>query len=413
MKVLARVPAEAIVFLVAFAIRAAWVAGEHGAAIRESDDARAYQDLAINLAEHHQYVTAVDPPFRLDVPYAKRPPLTPMLLAVTYSIFGSRPMAGQLVLACLSSIAVAVLYRVGSGLFGPQVAVIAALVAAGYPFFVFLSAIPLTENVAILLYTLLAAVLIKSREGFRLRDAAFTGLVVAFAALNRPQILGLIPFLSLLVLETVYPWRVRLQWLGLAIGVALLVLMPWTIRNRMVMGGWFPVSLQGGGVLYEGNNPYTQTAIDKLRAGARGWYNDPQYGAGLSGQGPVEEDRRALQLAIDFMRSHPGKTIGYSLQKIGIFFSAYQHPVAKLSWYPIFAFSLLGFLWTRRQWRRLLPIYVLIFQTILTAAIYTSMPRFRAPVEPFFLLMAAFGGYRLWQVIVGERPTHHAHQQES
>jgi len=44
-----------------------------------------------------------------------------------------------------------------------------------------------------------------------------------------------------------------------------------------------------------------------------------------------------------------------------------------------------------------LPIHLLILQTVLTAAIFTSMPRFRAPVEPFFLLMAAFALHQLWQ----------------
>jgi hypothetical protein len=280
------------------------------------------------------------------------------------------------------------------------VGTITASIAAGYPFFVFLSAVPLTENVAILLYTLLAVVLIKSRESLRFRDAALTGLVLGLASLNRPQALGLIALLPLLVLDIERPWKARLRWLCLTIAIALLVLTPWAIRNRIVVGGWFPVSLQAGGVLYEGNNPFTQTAIDKLDAGARGWYNDPRYGEGLSGLGPLEADRAAFGLATDFMWSHPATTLGYSLQKARIFFSPYAHPIAKLSWYPVFVLSLFGFFSTRREWRRLLPIYVIIIQTILTAAIFTSMPRFRAPVEPFFLLMAAVAGHTLWRGIV-------------
>jgi hypothetical protein len=161
------------------------------------------------------------------------------------------------------------------------------------------------------------------------------------------------------------------------------------IRNRLVIGGWFPISLQGGKVLYQGNNPYTQTALTRLRDGERGWYDDPRWGAGFEGLPPLEADRLAFRLAIAHMREHPAVTLGYSAQKAQIFFRAYSHPAAQVSWYPVLALSLLGFLWTAGRWRELMPLYLLILQTLLVAAMYTSMPRFRSPVEPFFVLMAA------------------------
>jgi hypothetical protein len=77
--------------------------------------------------------------------------------------------------------------------------------------------------------------------------------------------------------------------------------------------------------------------------------------------------------------------------------NTYANPVATLSWYPMFALSLLGFYWPAGRWRQLLPVYFLIVQTILTAAIFTLTPRFRAPVEPFFLLMVAYAVSGLWK----------------
>ncbi len=343
-------------------------------------------------------MTTIDPPHRLDVPYATRPPLTPLALAAVYLVFGPHLLAGQLLLACVGALSVVALYLLGARIFSEQVGIVAAVLAALYPFFVFLSAVPLTENLAILLYTILALCLTKSDRAHTPKHAAVTGCVLGLAALNRPQILGFIPLLAVLPLvETVQPWAQRLRWLGVTVACTAAVAAPWVIRNHSALGGWFPISLQGGSALYQGNNPYTQTALSRLEAGARGWYNDPRYGTELAGLAPLEGDRKQFHLAMAFVREHPAETLRYSAQKVTIFFSAYHDIVARASWYPVFAASLLGFLWTAKRWRQLLPILLLILQTVLTAAIFTSMPRFRAPVEPLFLLMAAFALQQLWQ----------------
>src|SRR5262249_16948524 len=134
---------------------------------------------------------------------------------------------------------------------------------------------------------------------------------------------------------------------------------------------------------------YSETPIKRLLGGARGWYDDPRMGDSLKGLSPADADRQALHLATGFIWHNPLKAAGLALQKSVIFFSSYDNPIARISWYPLLDLSLIGFWLTRRQWRRLLPAYLLTLQTVLTAALFTSMPRFRTPVEPLFLLMAA------------------------
>ena len=390
--------APLVLFVAALIVRLGWVLLAGSDALTYSDDARADHDLAVNLVQRHQFVTTIDPPHRLDVPYAQRPPLTPFALVAAYIVFGPQLLAGQLLLACLGALSVAGLWLLGKQLFSAEVGLLAGILAAVYPFFVFLTVIPLTENLAILLYILLA-LLLTAKDGLRsIPHAALTGCVLGLAMLNRPQILGFFPFLALLAfVGAKWPWQERLRWIGTALACSAAIVTPWIIRNHGVVGGWFPVSLQGGVALYEGNSPYTQTALSRLWAGDRGWYNDSQWSAELAGLSPIDVDRKALHLAMAFIYRHPGRSLAYSLQKLGLFFSAYDHPVARASWYPVFALSLLGFFSTAERWRQLLPLYLLILQTALTAAIFTSMPRFRAPVEPFFLLMAGVLLHRLWE----------------
>lgn len=385
-------------FAVALIVRLGFISMAGSSALALSDDARAYNDLAVNLVERHQFVTAIDPPHRLDIPYATRPPLTPFALAAVYQIVGPHLFAGQFLLACLGALSVVALFLLGKQLFSEGVGIVAGALAAIYPFFVFLSAVPLTENLAILLYTLLALLLTEDHDRQTTRHAVLTGCVLGLAALDRPQVLGFLPFLAVLVLaDRRRPLGKRTVWFGVAVTFSAAVVTPWMIRNHLTVGGWSPISLQGGQVLYEGNSSYTETALARLWAGERGWYDDPHWGVELAGLSPLEADRKAFRLAVGFMRDNPMQALRYSVQKVGLFFSAYHHPAAEVSWYPILTLSLLGFFWTAARWRQLLPLYLLILQTTLTAALFTSMPRFRAPVEPLFLLMSAFTLQRLWE----------------
>jgi hypothetical protein len=50
---------------------------------------------------------------------------------------------------------------------------------------------------------------------------------------------------------------------------------------------------------------------------------------------------------------------------------------------------------TAAQHRALVPAYLLLVQTALIPVLFTSMPRFRAPIEPIVLLLAAVAVMRL------------------
>lgn len=384
-------------FGVALATRLAFVLwfGPNGLAI--SSDARSYHDLAINLVEQGRFVTDMDPPHRTDIPYATRPPLTPFVLALAYFVFGPSLFVGQLLFAAIGAASVSVLYFLGKELFSFRVALFAGILATFYPFFVFLSAVPLTENLSLLFYTYLGFSLVRLARERSFFWAGLSGLPLGLAALNRPQILGLLALLPL------WAWIVlkeesvkkRLKILAFIFGVSILLIIPWTIRNYLLFRHWIPISLQLGSVLYQGNNPFAGEALAGLRNGAIGWYNNPRSGDKLAGLPPVEADRAALHLGLAFIWENPGIFVRYALQKLLIFGSAYDHWVHKVSWYLLLALSLPGFWLSVRRWRELLPLHIIIFETALIAMVFTSMPRFRAPVEPFFMLMGALALERI------------------
>jgi hypothetical protein len=55
----------------------------------------------------------------------------------------------------------------------------------------------------------------------------------------------------------------------------------------------------------------------------------------------------------------------------------------------IFALAALGFIVTLKRWRELFFIYLVILETIAECIVFYGIPRFRAPIEPLLILLAA------------------------
>lgn len=355
-----------------------------------SADARGYHDIAVNLVTRQHFMTLMDPPHQWDALYATRPPLTPFFLAAIYLVTGPSQWAAQLVLSVVGAASCVLIALLGRRLFGPGVGLLAGLLAGFYPFFVFLASIPLTENLAILLYVALVILLLKTRDTARGTHAGAAGAVLALAALNKPTILGFLPLLAAWFL---FSFRFHLargaSLLGLTLLTATLVMAPWTARNYVHFGALIPVTTQAGWNLYEANGFHTDYAVALLEQGTTGWYDRKDIGLPLQGLAPLEAERKARSLALQFMRAHPMKFAELALRKSRIFWGAYPHPLHQLSWGIMSVLGVVGILLAQSRWRDLVLIYLLTLQTASIPIFFTAMPRFRAPIEPFLILMAA------------------------
>lgn len=363
-----------------------------------SADARAYHQLAVNLVQRHDYVTDADPPHRLDVPYATRPPLTPWLLAAAYLVSGPSWRAGQLVMVVVGAAGCGPTFVLGCELFGLQIGLVAGLTAALYPFFVFLSAFPLTENLGIVLYVWLTILLLKVRERHRLRDALAAGIVLGVAALNKPTVLGAAPlFLGWILLTSEGGVKQAVPLALLLLAATLATLAPWTVRNYLRLGAVFPVTTQTGAALYMANGFHAEYPISLLENGATGWYDRPGSGLPVDGLSPFEADRKHARTALRFIRDHPGKFVEQAFRRVRIFWRVYPHPADELSWGIVEVLSAIGVFMTRRAWRRLIPVYLLILQTATIPILFPSVPRYRAPIEPFLIILAAVPPVMFWR----------------
>ena len=142
-----------------------------------------------------------------------------------------------------------------------RVAWLSALAAACYPVMILMVTVPasLTLHLAVLAWALAFTARIARRTSTA--EAVAAGLCWGLLGLGRPTMLLFVPFVVLWLTwhrngdrDRRYPW---LPAGGLLLLTTFLTVLPWTVRNGVVLGQFVPVSTNGGFVFWNGNNPFT------------------------------------------------------------------------------------------------------------------------------------------------------------
>ncbi|GAK55725.1 glycosyl transferase family 39 [Candidatus Vecturithrix granuli] len=369
-------------------------------------DAMSYHAIAHNLVEHQIFNSPFDPPYRPDQPGTFRPPLTPFFLAAIYAIAGVNLLWGQIGLAVISAFTCGLTYRLGAKLFEPTIGILAGVLICGYPLLLLFVLLPLTEGLSIFL-TLALMNLFYDEQADRMRHILLIGVVFGLLLLNKAA--------NIVVVSCLLVWgfgRLSGSYViqGMKIGfiaiTAAVIILPWTLRNLTVTGTCIPINSNGGWTFYLGNNPHTEKNLTALERGAsNGWipsqevylpFQDLKFGDTRG------YEARSIQLGWQFIKQHPGTFLNFALRKLKIFWSPYQHVLDKITWYPLAIFSLIGLGYALVQWRHHLLIYILLLSSMSIPIMFTSMPRFRAPLIPFLMIYAAFGGVQIWKAIRGQ-----------
>ncbi len=351
-------------------------------------------------------------------PTGRDAPGLPFLLAL-FLLVGLPPAGSALVANAFATGATAwaIGWAVGriSGPDAPRRLPVVAVYATGlFPTVLGSAVFVLTESVHTALLTggmvLLLDGLLQGRGG-PIRHWLGGGTLLALAALVRPAAL-VVPFLAAPVLlaalvrgrddkagtveagETPTPAR---RWgsagirVGCMLGAAVLVLLPWTLRNWAAFGTPTPGSLHSGAVLYVG-----------AHAGWDAEYPDRDVYEAVLGPdpGPLHEaDAELRRRALKRIRSDPVAWLALAPKKLFRFWLGVPGAKRQIerTWLRegIRAATVLLLLlaatgvWRHRReawawWLLLLPVALAAVHTVLFA-----MARFRIPADPCLILLAA------------------------
>lgn len=236
-----------------------------------ADDSHAYYGLAKALYEEDSYG---GPTFHDSSDWSPGAPL--LYAAAFYATGGAREGTARIVEALLGVAAILVVFALGERLGGSVVGLLAAFAVAVYPPFIHATGELMSEPPAIL--TLPAAVLAflwaghitpppllprgakeSDMDGPSLPRPGAAWLVPGFlfglTAMFRPEYLLVAAAFAVLALIRVgraHGWRPGLAGAALLVLAMLLPIVPWTIRNEVVLGRLVPISTGSGKALYVG-----------------------------------------------------------------------------------------------------------------------------------------------------------------
>ena len=313
----------AVVFLLAAALRVAWVLlswSKTGAALEFPDEDIHWQ-LARNLIDSGSLVTD-------DGRFAARMPVYPLLLALFAWIGDNGVLLARIAQALVGGATAWVAYLLADRALGRRAAIVAGVLVCFDPFAIFFANLLLTET----LFSFLAIALVAcawcatgglsasasivplpsatgglsasvhtgGQAASGTRAATGVAVLVAAAVMTRPSAAGwiLLLWIVLWLLDS-NRWRATRR-LALCVAVMAACLLPWGLRNRAVIGAPAWLSTNGGVTLYDAQGPQAAGDSNQAFLGEM-----PQ----LANMSECESDRELRQLAIEQMRKDPKRIL--------------------------------------------------------------------------------------------------------
>ncbi len=414
------------------------------------NDAGTYNRLASMVAQHGDYETGSAPGSGAAGsrgPTAYFPPGFPYVLALTDILDGHQSghraaIAGErTAMAVIGTVSVGLLGLVALEACGGLVALLAMLLAAVYPVMIELSGTLVAENVIVALELAAALAALRARRSPRpLVWLAGAGALTGLATLTHQNaILLLVPLAAAAVGalragSAAASGRRRFAGIAVLIAATVVVIAPWTIRNAIELHAFVPVSTETGITLVGTYNresasnpavPYKWRFVIKL----------PEDQALLRHVGRLDEVALSDQLqsqAFEYISAHPSAPLqaGYhnllrmlelegsdawhaSAAAIGLSVDTARRGV--IGFWIVAVLALLGGV-TRAA--RSVPRWLWGFPLLMALTVVfvnVETPRFREPVDPFLLLLAAcalasllarmghLAGWSPWREAVGKK----------
>jgi 4-amino-4-deoxy-L-arabinose transferase-like glycosyltransferase len=366
-------------------------------------DSLDYHRIAVNLVKFGEYS------FETGKPTANFSCGYPLYLAGVYKVFGTEQSAVRLVNSFLEVITGIFFFLICLKFFDEKWSLIALGIFEFFPSNILFSQTVLTEPVFGMLAIVLLYYCLNEEINYKI---FFIGLIWGYAVLIRSSF-SLSVFLILIYIfkyrrelfEGFKTKRVKrvLQYSFLFLLGLVLVIAPWLVRNKMVIGT-FSIATQGGFTFWSGSNPNaTGTWYYKIEE------SNPMFNI----TDEVERDRAFYKEGINYALHNPHKFIITGLKKIGYLFSSERlillyFTQGDSSWktstdvykavnpffialvnIPYFAVMLMGAWGLLAFEKKRFFLYGFIITWMITFFMFVALARYHYVLIPFFVLGTA------------------------
>ncbi len=337
-------------------------------------------------------------------------PIPAFYFSIFFRLFGDRPLYARLGLLIPDMALVWTVWQMTEKLTRSKLAgKIALLISTVYPFFIYYGGMMLSETPYLVFMTFgiwrLCQMMSEGKASFL--NAAATGISLGLAALSRPE--GAVIMVGIWLIAIFASLRSRPILLSLLWSSFFwaLLLISWSLRNRIETGSFSldshgGISLLHGTLLFDLNEQDTQVAMHYLKG-------TPLF-AQASRLSAHDQDNLYWRAAIRFMLTHPEAVIHQWLLKSLNFWRFYprmnkvyfqnpaNHPSIGLRRGTLITISfffepwlIIGGLWGtwqlfNKERRIFYPIVLFIAMTFGVHMVSVSQMRYRLPIMPFLIL---------------------------
>lgn len=384
-------------------------------------DSLAFQYMGFNMIDEHCFCIIPH------ITTVARPPLWPLIIAGISLIFGRANIYDRLFFCCIGTGTCLFIYLFARDLFNKRIGLIAGLIASVYPALYIYDGWMYSESLyTFLLITTCYCVYRIQRDGGKSKLLwIICGALVALLTLTRANgivVLGLVILWAIFLTWRKLPRKRVLIGVALATSVAFALILPWTYRNYLVTHSFVLAAGDDGTVLLGAYNDQVMRPSSEPGLWIRPQFVNPQLFkpfpvATCNAACEVTREGAEKAAAIQWIGSHRKDIPKLMVYHLRNFWTPYipesdlpieripgsraGQAVIKMSkTFPIVIFLLaaLGLVATlKRYWRELLFAYLVILSTLGEILVYYGSSRFRAPIEPLLVLLAAGGIWWLTQ----------------
>ena len=379
-------------------------------------DSLTYQTIAYNILKGHCYCLIPS------LPTVDRAPLWPAVIAGFYYVLGPHENLVRHFLSLVGSGTCVLIYCFARDLFGRRIGLFAGVLAAIYPFLYIYDGWLYSESLYIFLLFAFCYTLYHLQRTPHRSLMILSGILLGLVSLTRPNgllILGLFLLWVMIIGRLrILPWRIVIQTAIMVSLLTLLLTLPWTARNYLMTQSLVPVAVGDGKVLVGAYNDDTSSTDYQNGYYLGIWivptesvpYVANQFPEDCAGPCEVIRDNTYKYYAWQWIQNNLAKMpMMLGLHALNMWQITTQEADLPINRFAarsashvvvdmmviitpiVFALAAFGLFVTRKRWRELLFIYFMIALTFVQCIALYGIPRFRAPIEPMLIVLAAGG----------------------
>ena len=411
-----------------------------------------YTVIARHVAEHGALPENFD-----------RSPLFPMFLAALFKFGGESLFYIRAVQAVVGAIIAVQIFLIGRRVGGSFVGVVAGTLWAIYPMGIFMSGILYPAIILACLMTSAVLCLLAKPDGpAYVAWVALAGLLLGAATLAKPMAFASIVFVAFWLLVQKTPGRLLLVSVFLC--AAFMSLLPWTVHNAVKHGKFIPVESRALDKLVPwAKQPKAPVIADKrnreplpqvkanntsmAHSKAKIIDGKPEHRPLVQAKRNSSPDTQDTQDAANnelvamftqMAKRYPGEFFSFFEiypTRVGFLNQAHREKarrkkterfiryipfgsdlvmaVSMLSVGSLYLFAVVGVasMWRGREKRRELSLFILLVLSFaLSYALSWGKIRYRVPVDPYIILLSAWGVVACWNKVFKKEPTALPHQ---